>query len=231
MIKIPFAGKQLQPRQICQWGIPHWHNREIVKMVATSLGESAGYIGAWHDNFNLLGELSSRDCGLMQINVSLKEIDEGRAFGLMTDSTDPTVYGPIVKNNVQAGYELYEQPGPNGGLRRWQPWVAYTSGWATFPEWWVWHQDANGNPIGPWNPTGRYVHRAIVGVSNYHLVVTKKYSEEEALRLGRGNADYFGVHGQLGVRNGYIQWINFPSKPTEPPADGIGPRPIRNSGM
>lgn len=227
---MPYAGKQLMPREIAQLGWPHWSGHEIVKMVATTLGESSGSIGAWHDNLDSNLVLISRDCGLMQINVNVHQIDEGVAATLMTDSKESKVYDPIVKNNVLHGYKLYEEPGSNNGLRRWQPWVAYTTGWATFPEWWVWHQDADHNPIGPWIATGRYIQKAIVGVANFRLVIAKTLNEEQALALAVKEANHFGVKGTLGIRKGIVGWTTVPARPKVAPADGIGTRPVPNSG-
>lgn len=216
-------GKVLIPRVIASYGRPHWSGVELVKMVATALGESDGYVGAYNDNGN-----GTRDCGLMQINIPTVDIGTTEEFKLRTTSPD---YDAVVKTNVASAYRLYENPGPNNGLRRWGPWFAYTDGWATLPAWWTWKHNADGEGVGPWQRTGRYVQRAIVGVANYHLVLAKDMTPDEALALARELATHFRVEGTLGVQRGIVGWTKLPAIPTAPPADGEGPRPIVNSGL
>lgn len=80
--------------------------------------------------------------------------------------------------------------------RKLQPWAGYTSGWAMFPECWYYtHLEPHH-----WTKSGRFLHRALAGVTNY-----------EASRLG--------VVPIPAVMPRYSR------EPTEPPADGIGPRP------
>lgn len=233
---MPLAGKVLLPREIAFYGSANWISSdiELAKMVATALGESDGSVGAWHDN--LLsgasgGVVKSRDCGLMQDNIPASEIGTDIEDGLRTTSLQPLEWQSVVKRNVLVAHQLYLEPGPNMGKRRWEPWVSYTDGWDTFPAWWVWHQNAQGKPIGPWLRTGRYIQRAIPGVANYHLLLEKDRSEAEAITLARNIADVFEVEGALKIVNGLVEWSLVPPEPTSPPADGIGPRPIPNSGL
>ena len=111
--------------------------------------------------------------------------------------------------------------------------MAYTTGWATFPAWYLWQQ-FGGKPVGPWAETGRYLQRAIVGVGNYLLLI-KGERASVALSEARGFGVAFGVEGTLGLKtDGHgrtvIAWTLVPPKPTVPPADGFGPRPVPNSG-
>lgn len=228
---MPLAGKQLLPREIAALGAPAWEDVELVKMVATSLGESAGYVGAWHDNLSSAGVVLSRDCGLMQINIAASAIDGPLDQRLRTTAKTPALYEPVALENVRAALALYNEAGTNGGRRRWEPWVAYTTGWATFPAWWTWHQNAQGKPIGPWNETGRYLQRAIVGVANYRLLIAKDKTALEALSYARSLQSSFDVDGKLGVSSKRIVgWSSVPPAPSGPPADGTGPRPVVNHG-
>lgn len=226
---VPLAGKQLMPREIASYGHPHWHGDNLVKMVATALGESLGYVGAWNDN--LAGEDTlSRDCGLMEISIPADLIGTDVEASLRTVSMVAGEWGPVVVANVQAAYRLWSNPGPNDGKRRWQPWVAYTTGWATFPYWWTWKHDMDHVPVGPWHQTGRYLQKAIVGVANYHLVIAKDRNEPQALALANLHAEHFGVEGTLGIQKGIVGWTKVPQKPSAPPEDGHGPRPVENQG-
>jgi hypothetical protein len=235
---MPLAGKVLQPRDIVDQVASAFPTARV-QATATALGESAGYIGAWHDNTD--GQvLTSRDCGLMQINIPAQDIGTSHEDSLRTESLDESVYLPVVKHNVEIALELYNTPmvriRPDGtrytDKRRWQPWVAYTSGWAMFPEWYTWHQDASGNPVGPWLATGRYVQRAIRAVANWHLLIKKDMDSDEALAEAKRLAKLFKVTaGELRYNDrNKVYWV-APPAPTNPPADGVGPRPISNDGL
>jgi hypothetical protein len=215
---MPFAGKQLMARDIAVLAAPHWPNQKI-KAVSVALAESAGYVGATHENDN-----GTIDLGLYQIN----ETQEEAATSDLTTN---------VQANIDAAYKLFEQPWIRNGehdIRKWQPWVSYTSGWATFPDAWIWHQDLNGNPIGPWIKTGRYVHKAIAGVANAHLLVWKDMSLDQALKFAQAQATIFGVtDGSVPIRyvhNGVaiVSWKYAPA-PLKTPT-GTGPRPVPNNG-
>lgn len=266
------AGKTLMPRQIAATGHTYWQNYELTKAVAVALAESAGSLGAWHDNLTLLSQTdagqvvanpetgqkmtvldpalgkvrlddgtverhppesmveTSRDCGLYQINIPASQIDTTVEDSLRTVSTDPADYTPVWETNTRHALSLYNQPWTNRTLRRWQPWVAYTTGWATFPNWWVWHQDADKNPVGPWLPTGRYIQRAIAGQMNYHVVIAKDWTATVALSYAHRYAAHFGVADTLYVNTqGIVAW-HIPPKPSAPPTDGVGPRPVPNDG-
>lgn len=228
---MPLAGKQLMPRDVAFEAHKYWRNFELTKAVATSLAESQAYIGAYHDNTDDSGNVTSRDCGVYQINIPASEIGTDAEFTLRTESTDSAVYEPVFVANVKRAFELYSSPWENGRDRLWQPWVAYTEGWAMFPEWWIWKQDANGNPTGPWVPTGRYLHRAIAGQMNLHIVYYKDWTASEALVHADTYCERWGIKNTLYVnKNGILVW-NVPEKPASPPADGVGPRPLPNDGI
>lgn len=215
---MPLEGQELLPREICRLIASHWPNSKI-KAVATILAESAGFVGAYHLNDN-----GTKDVGLMQIDIMPDAFGTTREKELLTD--------PVV--NVDAGYALYEQPWERDkktGIRQWQPWAAYTSGIATFPKAWVWHQNATGFPVGPWVHTGRYLHRAIAGVANWHHIIHRDLSLAEAQRWMEKQAEIWklDITGTY-VTKGVLAW-HFPLAPPLPPSDGIGPRPIPNDGI
>lgn len=226
-------GHQLKPREISEAARVQWPGEERPKGVATSLSECQGFAGALNDN--PLNDPPTRDCGIMQISIPITSVDEEAK--LRTESLDPAIYLPVVAYGMKRARALYDTPMTRKGKadkRRWQPWVGYTSGWALFPEWWVWHheKDANGDsvPVGPWNPTGHYIQNAILGCANDYLVIAKTKTEVEALTYAQRQQARFHVEGELGIRGGRIAWVARPAKPTEPPLDGHGPRPIENDG-
>src|SRR5439155_25428913 len=98
------------------------------KAVAVALAESAGTLGAWHDNLDTDGSVVSRDCGLYQISIPADRIGTSVESSLRTESMDPAVYTPIWQRNTERAHELYTQPWVGRPLRLWQPWVAYTTG-------------------------------------------------------------------------------------------------------
>lgn len=191
---MPYAGPTLLPREVA--ALLHdtgWRDENLIKMTATILGESNGSVGAWHDNFDKAGSLVSRDCGLGQVSIPAVKVGTNEETRLRTD--------PLY--NLQRCRELWEAPWPSPtGIRMFQPWVAYRSGWATFAEWWVY----TAAEPRRWAATGRYIHRATVGVANF-------YAERRGLKP--------------------VPLVSLPSpppKPTEPPYDGVGPRPKPNDG-
>jgi hypothetical protein len=231
-----YAGKTLMPREIAAAARPYWQNFDLTKAIATALGESSGSVGAWHDNPGPNPEdptIVSRDCGLFQDNIAERFVGTPVEFALRTESKDPAVYRPVVENNTERAFELYTSPWFRDGhkdIRRWGPWVAYTTGWATFPEAWVWHQDA-GNPVGPWVPTGRYIHRAIAGQMNYHVVIKGDWTAQKALDYARFYALHFHVKGATySIKSGIVA-ATYDKAPTADPADGVGPRPVPNNGV
>ena len=237
---MPLAGKTLLPRDIAAELIKHqlWNTFELTKGIAVTLGESAGSVGAWHDNDDgLEPDPDSRDCGLMQINIAARFIGTDVEQKLRTEDKNPTVYGPVVEKNIEAGYVLYNQSWIRHGIhdiRRWNPWVAYNTGWATFPYAWVWHRTENGQPIeNPhWVPTGRYIHRAIAGQMNYHIVIKQDWNPTKALNVAKQYyIPRFGIkQATYSIVNGVIA-VKYDPAPSTPPQDGIGPRPVPNDGV
>lgn len=226
---MPLTGKVLMPRTIAELCHPHWQNYELTKAIATALGESGGYVGAYHDNLDGNGDLKSRDCGLFQINIPAVRVGTYVEEALWTDRFEDENWKPVAVNNVLAAERLYNSPVDRWRTRLWQPWYAYTLGWATFPEAWVW-KHVNGQPVGPWVPTGRYIHKAIAGQMNYHVVTLKDWTVEKALYYSARYTEKFGItQGGLVVKQGILQWV-YPPKPMAPPADGVGPRPVPNDG-
>lgn len=179
--------------------------------------------------------LTSRDCGLYQINIPAKNVNTSVEYSLRSESTDPAEYEPVRDANIKRASDMYNTVWVRDGktdIRRWQAWVAYTTGWATFPEWWVWRH-VNGIPQGPWVKTGRFIHRAVAGQMNYHLVILKDWNEQQALYYGKRYAAHFGItQGKLVInKQGIVTWDSIPSMPSAPPADGVGPRPKSNNGV
>jgi hypothetical protein len=242
-----FLGMQIMVRDFCdvvaeQVKVPdevakYWFNSKV-KLVATGLGESKLYVGAYHDNADPNGIILSRDCGVMQDNIAAKYIGTDVEKRLRTESLEHSLYWPVVVNNVQHAVGLYatpmNRPAGQPPYRLMQPWVAYTSGWAMFPEFWVWRHtlDENGNliPVGPWIPTGRYVQQAIRGVANWHLLIAQDMNSGEALAEAQRLAAYWKVECEWDYDGTHRVYYKVPPKPTVPPADGVGPRPKPNDG-
>jgi hypothetical protein len=53
---------------------------------------------------------------------------------------------------------------------------------------------------------------------------------EQCLAYAKKHQARWKVQGELVISSGKIAWGSFPKKPQEPPADGIGPRPVPNDG-
>jgi hypothetical protein len=203
-------------------------NRKV-ELAAVALAETGGTlaVGAYHDNYsgNLTPQLVSRDCGLMQINIPASMIGSPTESELRTeDAHDPDEAHRIALNNLTAAADLFNEPWTHGTKRQWQPWVAYTEGWALYPEAWVWSRVLDDT----WVATGRYLHKAIRGVANYHwksgnLPLNGALAEAERL------AEFYGVtKGMLYVHgvDGVI-W-RYPEKPSEPGSDAD--YPVKNDG-
>ena len=192
-----FLGKTLMAREWAEIVKDHWPN-QMIKAVGVILAESHGRIGAYNDNLRD-SVIVSRDCGGYQINIPARMIGSDYEKSLRTESLDPAVYMTVARNNVNAMYSLWATKGVfrNGKLdyRRWQPSVAYTSGWVPFPRLYAWHHDKEGNPVGPWVVSGRYLHNAIRGVANWHLVISKDQgmTSQEALAWTNLQAQHFGI--------------------------------------
>lgn len=177
----------------------------------------------------------SRDCGVYQINIQARYINGPYEFTLRTEEKLFDWYEPVVKTNVKAAYQLWSSPWIRDGkndFRRWQPWVAYTSGWAMYPEAWAWHRDKDGKPVGPWVQSGRYLHKAIRGVANWYLYNTKTMTADEALAEAKRLAAQYGItKGYLtyNAKNG-VYWV-YPPAPTEAPTGEPWGYPVKNNGF
>ena len=237
---MPYAGKQVMARDHAQKARAYWVNYELTKAVATAIAESHLYLGAWHDNLDDQGAVTSRDCGVYQFNIPADKIGTDAELALRSESLDPAVYEPVWAHSVALAKDYYDSPWERHGkrdIRRWQAWAAYTSGWATFPYAWVWHHDADGNPVGPWVATGRYVHKAIAGQMNNLVVNEQLWAPEKALAYAEKYAAHFGVvDGSVPVLvtdkagNVIVSW-KYAAKPGAAPADGAGPYPAPNDGV
>jgi hypothetical protein len=148
---------------------------------------------------------------------------------------DQAEWEPVAVENVSTAEAMYDRAWMRDGkqdIRRWQAWVAYTTGWATFPEFWVWKQ-VDGEPTGPWVKTGRYIQKAIAGQLNFHAVILKDWTLKQALDYGHRYAKHFGLDParlKIDSKNDIIGW-DVPRMPGVPPSDGVGPRPVPNDGV
>jgi hypothetical protein len=233
---MPYAGKTLMGRDVTAALAPFFANLGDVvlcKATSCSLGESNGSVGSWHDNIDKAGDeglILSRDCGFLQHNIAAKYIGTSYEARLRTTSMDPAVYQPVVAYGAKLAWEKYNQPWRRDGkkdIRRFAPWYAYTGGWATFPEWWVWARPW----LDHWAATGRYIQKAICGVANHYLV-NLGGTTVEALQVANGLQAHFKVVGSLGIdqKRGIVVWAVVPKKPTAAPPDNVGPRPTANDG-
>jgi hypothetical protein len=108
---MPLAGTQMQGRDIAR--LLHdagWTDAEnLTVAVMVCFAESMGYSRAYNDNVDSSGKVTSRDVGLMQINISASQIGT---------AAEEDLYD--VQKNADAAYALYKNRG-------FQPWVAYNS--------------------------------------------------------------------------------------------------------
>lgn len=189
---MPFEGKVLQPSEIA--ALLHkvgFRDFDLVEMTATLLAESQGYVRAYNDNVDeRTGKVKSRDVGLGQINIPARYVGTKR---------EAQLYDP--ETNIRAVKALFDTRETLIKRRRFNPWYAFTLGWATFPEWWVFTKKEPRR----WAPTGRYIHQAIVGVANFH---------------GR----HYGIDPSP-----LVALPEAPARPTKRP-QGDGPRPVPNRG-
>jgi hypothetical protein len=215
-------GKCLMPRVTASFGAPYWSGIGLLKFTAMVGSESDHFVGAINPYKN--GDL---DSGLCQINLKASEVAK-RDPVIRSTSLDEDEWRPAAEANVKAAHDLYIQPWTRNdvaGVREWQPWYGYTKGIAMDPAWWHWSQVTHG-----WLPTGRYLQRAIPGVVNYHLVIAKDRTRNQALFMAKHFQTTFKVKGELGIDEGIVAWIGVPGRPTEPPPDGVGPKPRPNDG-
>lgn len=179
---------------------------------------------------------TSRDCGLGQINIPWRLVGTETETNLRTESKDPLIYKPVARKNIQAVAALYTSPWifPSGhrGWREWQAWVAALTGWCWYPEFYCWHRDANGQPVGPWVPTGRFLQKAIRAVVNHDLLIAKKWTDpRKAVEAGERLAEIYGVtKGELAYDAKKFVYWKYPTAPTSPPADPWAAYPKRNDG-
>jgi hypothetical protein len=104
-------GTQIQPRAIAALaytaGIHDAHR--LAEAVAIAIAESQGYSRAFNDNLDAAGNVTSRDCGVWQINIPASQIGT---------AAEESLYDPA--RNAAAMYRLF-------AARGWQPWVSYNT--------------------------------------------------------------------------------------------------------
>ena len=232
-----FLGKQLMAREFCIYVEPHWPNQRV-KAVATGMGESHLRVGAYNDNYDHNGVKVSRDCGVFEDNINDNLIGTDIERKLRTESLFKEDWEPVVKYNVRWFYGLWATKNVirDGKLdyRRWNPSVAYTSGWVTNPMLYAWHHDIQGNPVGPWVVTGRYLHMAIRGVANYDHIIMNRTDATQALAWANYQASEWGIP-ETWCKWAYskekgVYFVPGP-KPTQPPtAHKNWGYPVRNDG-
>lgn len=237
-----YGGKTLMGRDVIAHGVAEFFPNRKAEAEAVIEAESHRSVAAWHDNIDEHGVWTSRDLGLGQISAPARLCSpdpykpSAAELKLRTFDKDPAVYLPVVRRNIEAMRGLYAGPWVFGDgkhePRQWQPWVAYTSGWALYPEAWCWHHDAvSGKPFGPWVATGRYLHKAIRAVANWHLLVEKDMGSNEALHEAERLADVYGItRGVLSYDKAKWVYWTFPLAPPEPPANPADAYPKRNDG-
>lgn len=196
---MPYGGDKLAPEEIARllYYEGGFRDHDLIEMTATVLAESQGYTKAYNDNTDPKGKVLSRDVGLGQINIRTREIGTKKEYDLQ----DPV-------KNVKAIRALFDTRETLTKRRRFNPWYAYTLGWATFPEWFVFRSKEAAkarNLPREWVPTGRYIHEAIVGVANFYASEYK-------------------------IPNFHVQLPPEPKAPKKRPADDVGPRPVKNKG-
>jgi len=121
---------------------------ELVTVVAIVLSESAGFVHAHCDNLDDQGRVTSRDCGLFQINVPFAVPDDPPVKAEVRSGSKvgrAAKWGSQfeLEENFRAARSLYERRG-------FQPWHGFTGGIA----------------LGE-GYRGRYVQRAVRGVANF----------------------------------------------------------------
>lgn len=189
---MPFEGPQLQPQDIArELHKLGFRDFDLVEMTATILGESQGFQYAYHDNMDAHGKIKTRDVGLAQINIPARYIGTKKEQELYKVGT-----------NLRAARALFMTRETLTKRRRFNPWYAFTTGWATFPEWWVFTKAEPRH----WAPTGRYLHQAVVGVANF-------YASELGIEYPRP----------------FLRVPPAPLIPSKRPP-GDGPRPAMNHG-
>ena len=98
------------------------------------------------------------------------------------------------------------------GVRQLQPWVAYTSGWALYPEAWAWSKVLPDT----WVATGRYLHKAIRGVANYHYKAGHT-SLQESLHVAEALADQYRItKGDVYLHPTEAVTWHYPPRPSDP---------------
>jgi hypothetical protein len=105
-------GEQIQPRDLAHLFYDHdWQDAlALVSITSVCLAESQGYDKAYHDNVDDTGKVTSRDVGILQINIPASQIGT---------KVEQDLYD--INNNADAGRGLYANRG-------FQPWSAYNSG-------------------------------------------------------------------------------------------------------
>jgi hypothetical protein len=136
-------GRQWQPRDIAKAMYDAgWVNLlNLTRGVATCLGESQGFDKAENDNFNSDGELTSRDVGAMQINISAAAV--GSDYEAQLHDFNFNIH------EARRLWLQWRQPGDND-VQAWNHWVAFKSGIVT-------------DPLAK----GKYIQKATRGVGNF----------------------------------------------------------------
>lgn len=190
---MPLAGLKLEPELIAEkLHALGFRDMDLVEMTATILSESWGWTRAYNDNKDAKGRTISRDCGLGQINIPAR---------LIGTRAEEKLYDPDY--NLKQVVRLFRTRRTLRLRRRLQPWYGFTTGWAIFPEWWVYTKALPHH----WVPTGRYIHIALTGVANF-------YAKHYRLKP----QPFFPIPAP-------------PPMPTRAPQDGVGPRPKPNDGQ
>ena len=122
-----------------------WHGDNLEASVATFLSESNGSVGAYNDNLDASGNVTSRDCGIPQINIPASQIGSDYETKLRTD--------PVfaIKEARKKWLAWGGDKGTQAGFKQgWNHWVGYSSGVAMDPA-----------------AAGYYIWRALRGIANH----------------------------------------------------------------
>lgn len=107
---MPLAGEQLTIKEalaLCSV-VGFGSGPKLVTAVAVMCAESGRYVGAWHDNLDANGNVTSTDRGLFQINTIHESLSDEEAYDALANAT--------------FAYQLSKQGDD------WSPWAAYNSG-------------------------------------------------------------------------------------------------------
>lgn len=113
---MPLAGTQLNyGMALAACWIAGWRRRDLTIAVAVMTAESGRYVGAWHDNLDDAGSITSTDRGLFQINDRWH-----------SDLSDADAYCAIP--NIRYAFEMSGGRDTQANAHDFTAWAAFNSG-------------------------------------------------------------------------------------------------------